>query len=296
MKNVFFSKDGRQMPSPETREEAVKIGFPTYYVFGRCEKCQWSLNHQIYVDNGECKSCILKEATATKIMYNHLMGRVTSEDIISMEEQHVWVQPNIGGNVKPWKVPSPIWDRIVENVIMVMGDSTMTIENTPCKEGGHVLIKQHGKCYFCKQKSSPRQTAIANNEKWYTPVKPCKVCNTVSPRSTATGRCKKCQPEKEMSSRQIAIANGEQWYTPTTPCEYCHKIAPKRVNNGQCQGCSPESVRAEISPRKEALMKGEKWYKPEEECPKCGTHALRYVANGRCKGCNDGEELQRLRK
>lgn len=238
MKNVFISKDGRHMCAPETKEESIRLGFPTYYVFGRCEVCQWSINHQIYIDNGACKSCLLKEAIATKIMYNHLTGRSQAPDIINMEEQYVWVQPNIGGNVKPWQVPANVWERIMDNVIMAMGDNDFSVENIPCKNGGHVLIKHQGKCYFCKQKSSPRQVAIANNEKWYIPDTPCPRCNTTAMRYVTNGRCSKCHPVRGQTNRMKARDAGEKWYKPEEECPKCGNHALRYVANGRCKGCN----------------------------------------------------------
>jgi len=39
---------------------------------------------------------------------------------------------------------------------------------------------------------SPRQQAIAEGKRWYTPLKPCKHCHTLSERYVANGICRNC--------------------------------------------------------------------------------------------------------
>lgn len=196
-------------------------------------------------------------------------------------------------------VEGDITDNIPDNwhlyKFIISTDPTLkiVINRRECHDIG--LVREDGKCAICLfekygrvphvDELSPRQIALRDGQKWYTPDKHCPTCNTLSPRYVATGRCSHCNPPRTtsdtLSPRQIAMRNGEKWYIPIEPCPHCGKVAERHVFNGMCRGCYPSS-RGTSSARQIAMGKGEKWYTPETPCKYCGKLEKRYVANGRC--------------
>ena len=173
----------------------------------------------------------------------------------------------------------------------------IVISRRGCHDVG--LVREDGKCAICLFEKygrvphigelTPRQIALRAGQKWYTPDKPCAVCNTLSPRYVANGRCSHCNPSRTTSDtpspRQIALRAGKKWYIPDSPCPHCGKVAERHVFNGMCRGCYPVARGTSTAPsaRQVAMSKGEKWYTPETPCKHCGKLEQRYVANGRCK-------------
>lgn len=113
-----------------------------------------------------------------------------------------------------------------------------------------------GKCYTCaedRKKISPRQQAIRDGEKWYTPETPCEKCGQVAPKYVDNGYCKGCQEKKKrrssdtdtkiqntapdlIISREDAATNDFNVYRTGKPCKRGH-TGWRYVSTGGCLDC-----------------------------------------------------------
>lgn len=176
------------------------------------------------------------------------------------------------------------------------------VSHSECAKDGHIHIREAetGDCYYCVNRISPRQAAIAAGEKWYTPDRPCIRCGTKAPRRVADGFCKGCaagSSDGGLSPRQAAIAAGEKWYTPSTPCKRCGTLSLRHVDNGRCRGCGPaqrstgpsimEQCPDLVISRSDARTAGLTVYRTGREC-RYGHRGWRYVSTGGCVDCLRG--------
>lgn len=106
---------------------------------------------------------------------------------------------------------------------------------------------------------SPRQTAIANGEKWYMPIDPCPKCATVSLKRVDNGICQGCNPPAETDQRE-------------TPDSIMMRENPDMI----------------IS-REDARAFDMKVYRTGNPCTH-GHHAWRYVSTGNCIECLRGDK------
>lgn len=123
-----------------------------------------------------------------------------------------------------------------------------------CRTGTHWVVVRRGtrRCAICEGVSSPRQKAIRDGEKYYTPDHPCKHCKTLSPKQVNNGRCSGCQPPRETDlrrvdhdaiippgtviSRDTAIQTGLKHYRTGKPCKHGHDTL-RHVSTRQCVKC-----------------------------------------------------------
>ena len=138
------------------------------------------------------------------------------------------------------------------------GMDFLYVDDSPCKRAGHIGLRSvSGECYFCKQERlapSPRQQAIDNGSKWYTPDTPCKRCHTLAERHVDNGRCRSCedsqarttidadlmrdQPNMVMT-RSDARTMGFKVYRTGRPCNKGHE-GWRYVSTGGCIDCLKE--------------------------------------------------------
>ena len=245
-----------------------------YSPHDNCPTCGFKSSR--YSRNGACVVCSRNQAIA---FYNTFNG---GSNPLSVMVGRAPIEPDAAQ-----------WDILVPLYSTAPHDYKLGVD--ACDKSGHIGMRRNadGKCVLCviEKSHQPRQVAIANGEKWYTPTTPCHRCGQIAQRSVNNGVCKVCMTTTtpspaETSPRQEAIANGEKWYTPVKPCKQCGETALRSVANGECKGCRSGSGPT-VSARKAAASAGESWYESEELCV-CGRRQWKYVANGRVRRCACG--------
>lgn len=118
---------------------------------------------------------------------------------------------------------------------------------SPCPRGPHELLKtsdKQGRCYTCMNNEgraaiNPRAAARNAKQPWYTPIKPCAQCKTLSPRRVLDDRCSQCNPVRHgVNKARIAARDAHQTnYTPTVPCAQCNTLSPRNVRSDACTNC-----------------------------------------------------------
>lgn len=121
-----------------------------------------------------------------------------------------------------------------------------------CGHNGKMTL--HGKCYDCEQikTNSPRQQAIKNGERWYTPDEPCPKCGQRADRYVDNGRCQGCDTKRGtvekpvyqqfpdmIIDRETARTNGFNAYRTGKPCRRGHN-GWRYVSSGNCVECLRE--------------------------------------------------------
>ena len=145
---------------------------------------------------------------------------------------------------------------------------------TPCQEKGHLGVRTlDDRCYYCflDSKPSPRQAALAEGKKWYTPDKPCKHCGYIAERRVNNGDCRggntphmdwRKTPESilmatrpnSIISKKWALDNGLKVYRTGSECKMGH-AGFRYVSTSNCVQCMKLSVKFN---RQSALKKHSK--------------------------------------
>lgn len=205
------------------------LGYDRYSPRKTCPDC--GFNSPRYCRNGACVVCSRDQSIG---FYNTAHGASNPLNVM------------VGR--APIVMDASQWDVIVPLYQAAPGNYKVKIE--PCDKAGHIGMRfaATGRCVLCTiaatdtpspAETSPRQEAIANGEKWYTPVKPCKQCGETALRSVANGECKGCRSGSgpTVSARKAAAAAGESWYESEELCG-CGRRQWKYVANGRVRRCA----------------------------------------------------------
>lgn len=234
------------MKKQSPRQEAIRNGETWYTPSEVCPKC--GKRDPRRVSNGQCKGCI---GGSEKSPRQHALH---NKDRTYMSERECRV---CGSHERATKTSQCTKCKPLRTHKKGLSPRQKAIEN------GDKFFMPYGVCEVCNTISarrvnnsqctqcelnrrsgsitkglSPRQLAIENGDKWYSPDTPCKKCNTLSDRSVNNGECKGCRPKQgDESPRQKAADEGEYYYLPNESCDNCNTRSLRRVKDNLCKGC-----------------------------------------------------------
>lgn len=135
-----------------------------------------------------------------------------------------------------------------------------------CSKGHPGLLTKTRRCVLCAEEKArtPRQVAIREGRKWYTPETPCNACHQIVERRVDNGVCRGCMKSP---------GNGP------APDSTDHRRTPDSVMMEDC----PDLI---IS-KADARLAGFKVYRTGKACKK-GHTAYRYISTGTCVQCLRG--------
>lgn len=174
-----LTQNGRQviMNCPPTREEAIRDGFPRYYVFGVCPN---NPRHgggpkqpMTVFARSNIRGCCVNDHAAMEYHYALQRGEpLSSSEASARGLDYFWVETAF----------------------------------QQCGHPGKATLK--GKCYECHSSrvNSPRQQAIRNGQVWYQPdvTDPCSNGH-VAPRRVSNGSCKECEEMRKLEPEELPI-------------------------------------------------------------------------------------------
>lgn len=262
MSKLFYYEDGRPSPLPTSKDEAKRLRQSRYNSETGCSDCKESNSR--YTTNDECSFCAMLKALE---FYNYAIDASYFADINGPNLIH-----------RSTSEPTPFGEKLkaefehakslfdtnerapTSSSEAIERGLTLWVRDRQCSKAGHFGIRTlKSECYFCAQKRdtlSPRKAAIANGEKWYTPLESCAKCGQMASRNVANGQCKGCM-QSEGDARETS---------DTIMMRECPDL---------------------VVSKKDAKAMELKVYRTGKECTN-GHSGYRYVSTGSCIQCLRG--------
>ncbi len=197
--------NGKVLTIPRTEEiDAVLIGLMTGVAIPTANPKNCLRHGHLMVTNkqGRCFMCGLDDERPDSRKNAKERG-----DMWFMPSEHCHdcgtISPRRVNNSQCQRCEQSNKDKVLSPRQQAIADGeTWYMPDTPCKRCNETALKRvsNGECQGCINRRpapepkplTPRQQAIADGEKVYTPDNPCRRCHTYAPRDVNNGRCFGC--------------------------------------------------------------------------------------------------------